>query len=82
MKEVGTIHWLSPNTGAMNESGFTALPGGIRTVSGYFQGMGSAGRWWKSTEGEVIEISFDSSGVKIDAGCVYRRGLSVRCQKN
>jgi uncharacterized protein (TIGR02145 family) len=27
MKEVGTLHWHAPNTGATNESGFTALPG-------------------------------------------------------
>jgi hypothetical protein len=28
MKEAGTAHWTSPNTGATNESGFTGLPGG------------------------------------------------------
>jgi uncharacterized protein (TIGR02145 family) len=26
LKETGTAHWSSPNTGANNESGFTALP--------------------------------------------------------
>lgn len=30
MKEAGTIHWESPNTGAINISGFSALPGGGR----------------------------------------------------
>ena len=29
MKEEGTDHWFDPNTGANNESGFTALPGGV-----------------------------------------------------
>jgi uncharacterized protein (TIGR02145 family) len=28
LKETGTNHWTSPNTGATNETGFTALPGG------------------------------------------------------
>ncbi|MFN6072835.1 MAG: fibrobacter succinogenes major paralogous domain-containing protein, partial [Bacteroidota bacterium] len=28
MKSIGTAYWNSPNTGATNESGFSALPGG------------------------------------------------------
>lgn len=82
MKEVDTLHWLSPNTGATNESGFTAIPGGIRTVSGYFEGIGNFSRWWKSSGENVIEISFNSGEIKIDVGCIWRRGLSVRCLKD
>ena len=29
VKETGTSHWKAPNTGATNETGFTALPGGF-----------------------------------------------------
>lgn len=42
MKETGTIHWLSPNMGATNTNGFTALPAGGRTSSGFFMGMGTS----------------------------------------
>ena len=36
LKEIGTTHWTSPNTGATNENGFTALPGGDRLLNGVF----------------------------------------------
>ena len=50
MKEEGTTHWLSPNTGATNESGFTALPGGDRDGTGIFLNMGIGGIFWSSTD--------------------------------
>jgi hypothetical protein len=33
MKSIGTQYWLSPNTAATNESGFSGLPGGLRDLS-------------------------------------------------
>ena len=51
MKETGTTHWVSPNTGATNESGFTGLPGGYRYYDGVFSNLGSVGVWWSSSEG-------------------------------
>ena len=50
LKETGTTHWYSPNTGATNLSGFTALPGGSRYADGYFSRIGHYGYWWSSTE--------------------------------
>jgi uncharacterized protein (TIGR02145 family) len=54
MKEAGTEHWISPNTGATNESGFTALPGAY--LAGYssrggggFQREGYSADWWSDT---------------------------------
>ena len=51
MKEEGINHWNSPNTGATNESGFTALPGGYRSYYyDYFDEIGRYGCWWSSTQ--------------------------------
>jgi uncharacterized protein (TIGR02145 family) len=52
LKESGFEHWQSPNTGATNESGFTALPGGARLYHGIFYLMGSTASFWTSTEGD------------------------------
>ena len=87
MKEVGTIHWMSPpNTGADNNSGFTALPGGGRDPLGIFYYIGVHGYWWSATESEEYYASY--------LGLFYNRsdtdfiddqqriGFSVRCVKN
>src|SRR5574344_720187 len=50
LKETGTTHWYHPNTGATNETGFTALPGGYRSGNGAFDDIGSNGNWWSATE--------------------------------
>lgn len=50
LKEAGTTHWQSPNTGATNSSGFTALPGGFRDTNGDCSYLTSSAGWWSSTE--------------------------------
>jgi uncharacterized protein (TIGR02145 family) len=49
LKETGTTHWQSPNTGATNESGFSGLPGGDNRF-GSFSSLGDFGCFWSSTE--------------------------------
>ncbi len=50
LKEAGITHWDSPNTGATNESEFSALPGGGRNSSGGFYDSGLNGDWWSASE--------------------------------
>ncbi len=86
LKETGTTHWASPNTGATNETGFTALPGGYRDFSGAFDGIGVHGYWWSATEGST---SYAWSRFMLnDDSSVYRNyfskevGFSVRCVRD
>ena len=86
LKEVGIIHWNPPNTGAVNESGFTALPGGYRFTLGGFYNMGYNALFWSSTEYSSSRVWFrilyhDSSQISRD----YTHkpyGFSVRCVKD
>jgi uncharacterized protein (TIGR02145 family) len=87
LKETGTTHWHSPNAGATNETGFTALPGGFRDGSiGTFDGIGYSPYWWSSTESDsyvawVRYIFYDISDV--GRGYLYENfGFSVRCIKD
>ncbi len=85
LKEKGTIHWVSPNDGATNESGFTALGGGYRefSVFGYLTGYGY---WWTSTEKYTSSawnrvLHWAGPYVLIQEASMSK-GFSVRCVKD
>jgi uncharacterized protein (TIGR02145 family) len=86
MKITGTQFWQSPNTGATNESGFSAYPGGSRSQNGNFYYMGIDSRWWSKTEELSISgwgyvLNYDNANN--DIGGYYKQaGLYVRCIKN
>jgi uncharacterized protein (TIGR02145 family) len=50
LKEAGTAHWLSPNVGGTNESGFTALPAGFYQANGNFYSLHARAGFWSSDE--------------------------------
>ncbi len=83
LKETGTMHWLPPNTGATNSSGFTGLPGGYN-LSGSWYGLGEVGDFWTSTaSGDDgfdwwMESGRASIGRYADPQSSY---FSVRCVK-
>lgn len=83
LKEQGTVHWFSPNTGATNSSGFTALPGGERHSSnGTFNFMGTNGYWWTSSE-LGVDAYYRTLGYNTAQSSRSNRnknyGYSVRC---
>lgn len=86
LKETGFIHWRTPNTGATNATGFTALPGGFRDNDGTFFYLGTYGRWWSITEDQSIYIWYrfmTYTSINVFREHSYKRGgLSVRCLKD
>lgn len=87
LKEIGTTHWTSPNTGATNSSGFTAMPGGFRFSGDDFTSMGDAACFWSSTESRNSyvwsRILFsDYSKVYRYDGYSESAGMSVRCLRD
>ncbi len=87
LKETGTSHWYSPNTGATNDSNFTAIPGGYRFYDGSFRDLGRISNWWTATESNVDEawnrdMRYNSTTVYRGSTNVKGLGFSVRCVKN
>jgi uncharacterized protein (TIGR02145 family) len=86
LKETGTSHWVSPNEGATNESGFTALPADARYYIGDYYFLGYYAHWWSSSEFNNDEawlryVANDYGGVaRISPNKHY--GVSVRCIKD
>jgi len=82
MKETGNHNWLIPNTGATNESGFNALPGGFRnTYYKEFQRFRISGRFWHSNLSDAMNVTHQSADV-IHSSMSRNDGLSVRCVKD
>jgi uncharacterized protein (TIGR02145 family) len=86
LKEAGTTLWISPNTGATNETGFTAIPGGARDATGPFFSMGYSCFLWSATELNVSDVLYRSlrnSSSEITRDSNYRIfGYSVRCLRD
>jgi uncharacterized protein (TIGR02145 family) len=83
LKEKGTAHWDSPNTGATNETGFTALAGGCRGIDGSFILIGQRGAWWSATELNAwsamsMNIDYNDNKMK-DIAYGKTNGMSARC---
>jgi len=95
LKESGTTHWKSPNTGATNSSGFTSLPVGNHwPEDNLFTNDGTYIFYWSSTDATgnayngwqwFLYIKFDGSFAAMSNGGdgdTGYSGFSVRCIKD
>jgi uncharacterized protein (TIGR02145 family) len=103
IKTTGTIEaetglWFGPNTGAANSSGFSALPGGVRSGAGAgpldFSSINRGGYWWSSTEFSIESawsrrVAFYGNNLESGheqnppmPGFHQLTGMSVRCVRD
>ncbi|OGE84226.1 MAG: hypothetical protein A2Y39_03685 [Candidatus Delongbacteria bacterium GWF2_40_14] len=89
LKEAGFDHWSYPNAGATNESGFNALPGGMKFLS-YYMNINSQcyfrTRSYWNLAGQIWPVNYslqsDSLNVFTYSLSYKDMGMSVRCVKN
>jgi uncharacterized protein (TIGR02145 family) len=87
LKDTGTKLWIYPNTGATNQSGFTALPSGDRIgADGSFYNIGGYAIYWSSDEATFTlainrVLVFDDTNFRIGYDN-KTAGFSVRCLKD
>jgi uncharacterized protein (TIGR02145 family) len=84
--EAGTGLWYAPNTGATNESGFSAVPAGYRHHNGFFENISYFTYWWSSSEQTVNtawprNLGYNYSNI-YGYGSLKLHGLSVRCLRD
>lgn len=83
LKEAGYGHWLTPNDGATNETGFSALPGGHREYGGNYDSIRWGGGWWTATDDNPNDawIRYMDHGNRDSWSYLEdkRYGRSVRC---
>lgn len=83
LKDIGTTHWTSPNTGASNTSGFRALGGGYRDFN-YTQFKLNSLFWLQTTDTSgssiyLLNISNTSQGATLPLATPVGFGAYVRC---
>ena len=88
LKKEGTGYWDSPNTGATNETQFSAMPAGYRTFNsdGKFYSLGLGGTFWCSNSvtsaSSWSRAMLNTSAEVLVISNEKRYGTSVHCLKN
>ena len=86
IKTTDTLYWNGSNTSSTNESGFTALGGGVRYYDGKFHDVGYFEGWWSATE--TSDDLARSLGVFSYSNLIFKgsnskeEGFYIRCVKD
>jgi len=82
------IQWVSPNVGATDSVGFSALGSGLRVPNGSFVALLFSGIFWTSSEYEFYNSYAIYRGLYYDTSAIERSvdykqyGFSIRCVKD
>jgi uncharacterized protein (TIGR02145 family) len=87
LKENGTEHWASPNIGATNETGFTAIPAGVRDYVGNFNFLSKTiAAFWTATQYDtsqaVMRVMYNTIASLGVNNYDKRNGMSVKCVRD
>jgi uncharacterized protein (TIGR02145 family) len=87
LKEAGYDHWNPPNDGATNETGFTALPAGVRHYSNAsYGGMGGNTYFWSTYTTHYLYgycRGLGTSHTMVTRESIDKHyGISLRCVKD
>ena|GEM_PF-839577 len=86
LKQTGTTHWLAPNTGATNETGFNALPTGDRAnqTGEFLNGDGLFAAWIAvdKTSGNIIWASSVDARLELPYYYTPNFGAAIRLVKD
>jgi uncharacterized protein (TIGR02145 family) len=85
-KDMKSLKGWKQNGNGTNKSLFCGLPGGLRVQTAEFDGLGSVGCWWTSTDAKNSK-AFDyylscSDEYIVGFSCFKQGGISVRCIKD
>lgn len=83
LKEIGFDHWIYPNEGASDASGFSAIAAGIVTPDGYFADQGNKADIWTSTR-EISSVARNRAMSNLnsfvtDESSNLETAMSIRC---
>jgi uncharacterized protein (TIGR02145 family) len=81
-----TLHWDSPNSGADNKSGFSAVGSGYRRQTGDFEWIGQWAGFYTSTGPDADHLyrrylGYDFKGIS-RSSYILNYGYSIRCVKD
>ncbi len=82
MKKDGLTYWNSPDSGATNESGFSAIGTGRRHVGGSFDLIKIQNRLWAADSGVIPSLNATSTDLQMAFGQGFRWGCPIRLIRN